>query len=86
LGISDSNCPIRPRATQPEVGASLAAETLRVRAALYGFAAPSKIQQTILGRRGIVAGLLIDGPAEFINTNVVGTYVLLEAALAIGAG
>jgi dTDP-glucose 4,6-dehydratase len=24
----------------------------------------------------------IDGPAEFINTNVVGTYVLLEAALA----
>src|SRR6266481_4227317 len=23
----------------------------------------------------------IDGPAEFINTNVVGTYVLLEAAL-----
>ena len=24
----------------------------------------------------------IDGPTEFINTNVVGTYVLLEAALA----
>src|SRR5262249_30317960 len=24
----------------------------------------------------------IDGPAEFINTNVVGTYVLLEASLA----
>jgi dTDP-glucose 4,6-dehydratase len=24
----------------------------------------------------------IDGPADFINTNVVGTYVLLEAALA----
>ena len=24
----------------------------------------------------------IDGPAEFINTNVIGTYVLLEAALA----
>ena len=24
----------------------------------------------------------IDGPAEFINTNVVGTYVLLEVALA----
>src|SRR5262249_2672239 len=24
----------------------------------------------------------IDGPAEFVNTNVVGTYVLLEAALA----
>jgi dTDP-glucose 4,6-dehydratase len=24
----------------------------------------------------------IDGPAEFINTNIVGTYVLLEAALA----
>src|SRR5262249_11461786 len=24
----------------------------------------------------------IDGPAEFINTNVVGTYTLLEAALA----
>ena len=24
----------------------------------------------------------IDGPAEFINTNVVGTYVLLEAAVA----
>ena len=24
----------------------------------------------------------IDGPAEFINTNVVGTYSLLEAALA----
>src|SRR5215510_12538244 len=24
----------------------------------------------------------IDGPAEFINTNVVGTYILLEAALA----
>ena len=24
----------------------------------------------------------IDGPAEFINTNVVGTYVLLEACLA----
>src|SRR5262249_5530430 len=24
----------------------------------------------------------IDGPAEFLNTNVIGTYVLLEAALA----
>ena len=24
----------------------------------------------------------IDGPADFINTNVVGTYVLLEASLA----
>ena len=32
----------------PEVGASPAAETLRVRAALYGFAAPAKIQQAIL--------------------------------------
>src|SRR5947208_14263133 len=32
----------------------------------------------------------IDGPAEFINTNIVGTYTLLEAALAhwrsLGAG
>jgi len=26
----------------------------------------------------------IDGPADFINTNVVGTYVLLETALPIG--
>ena len=30
----------------PEVGASPAAETRRVRAALYGFAAPAKIQQS----------------------------------------
>ena len=28
----------------------------------------------------------IEGPAEFINTNVIGTYVLLEAALPTGAG
>ena len=28
----------------------------------------------------------IDGPAEFINTNIVGTYILLEAALLTGVG
>ena len=34
--------------TSPEVGASPGAETLRVRAALYGFAAPAKTRQAIL--------------------------------------
>ena len=55
---------IHPRATQldcvtisPEVGVSPAAETLRVRAALCGFAAPAKIQQAILAHEQVALEL-----------------------------
>ena len=41
----------------PEVGVSPAAETLRVRAALCGFAAPAKIQQAILAHEQVALEL-----------------------------